>query len=327
MKQNRRKVGRVESMRPPTLVHSNGQLVDDYLPAIYFDSAMMVDYRLAWVGDYDHILNEKRSLGGLSLEGSQMRQTVSDRREITLEGMLNIRQRLLRGDCKAHPVSSMLTSLEVGEFVSRQKVRELLTEAFSAEFLIKRDNSRIIGDYVSHIFERFHWRKLDLGENTRKLIKDLRTQIEEAERILEKVQQTKNRKQSAGLKKRIEEVKKRIEELSRHRKVEREWEWCDYVFDEKLPRSIVYGLAGIYDGIPIAPILNFDLHYAECDSPLQLMAALQVGAADILHVLFAAHLGCAYFASLDCDFRRIRELIHELGLELLVSPQEVLTKL
>ena len=56
----------------------------------------------------------------------------------------------------------------------------------------------------------------------------------------------------------------------------------------------------------------------------QLLAYLQLGLADILHLCAAKHLGCAYFASLDTDFKRAKSILNEdFALRLLSTPEEL----
>ena len=57
------------------------------------------------------------------------------------------------------------------------------------------------------------------------------------------------------------------------------------------------------------------------------LAFLQLGLADIMHVLLANHLGCRYFASFDSDFRRAREFIEDTGMTVLASPEQLLAVL
>jgi hypothetical protein len=52
------------------------------------------------------------------------------------------------------------------------------------------------------------------------------------------------------------------------------------------------------------------------------LSYVQMGLADILHLLVAQHLGCHYFATLDGDYARNRELVsRKLGLEVLFKEE------
>lgn len=96
--------------------------------------------------------------------------------------------------------------------------------------------------------------------------------------------------------------------------------WLNHSF------SFSHGLAGIL----VAPIANFSWPPAQENdddsfADPYMLAYLQLGLADIIHVLLANHLGCRYFASFDSDFRRAREFIEETGMSVLTSPEEVLS--
>jgi len=44
-----------------------------------------------------------------------------------------------------------------------------------------------------------------------------------------------------------------------------------------------------------------------------------------MHILFAEHLGCQYFATFDNDFKRIKDItLEKANIETLLSPEEVL---
>jgi predicted nucleic acid-binding protein len=54
-------------------------------------------------------------------------------------------------------------------------------------------------------------------------------------------------------------------------------------------------------------------------------AYLQLGVADIVHILLAQHLGCEYIATFDSDFKRIKDIIMEkTGISVLLSPEEII---
>lgn len=81
---------------------------------------------------------------------------------------------------------------------------------------------------------------------------------------------------------------------------------------------------GLY-GVLLVDIVNFHFSMGRTWGEPSIYAYLQLGGADILHILLAQHLGCQYFASFDEDFRRVRDVLKsESQLELLSSPEEVL---
>lgn len=88
--------------------------------------------------------------------------------------------------------------------------------------------------------------------------------------------------------------------------------------------ACLHGLRGVL----VADVQNFAFRVHEAWDVAQLLAYLQVGMADIIHLLVAAHLGCSWFASFDSDFERCREHLRDgLGLTLVRTPEEILTTL
>lgn len=90
-----------------------------------------------------------------------------------------------------------------------------------------------------------------------------------------------------------------------------------------LDRSYIdqHGLLGLLQ----VDIRNFNFSIDKVWQEPSAYAYLQLGAADILHVLLAEHLGCKYLASFDSDFKRAKDIIkEEKGITILTSPQEIL---
>ena len=83
----------------------------------------------------------------------------------------------------------------------------------------------------------------------------------------------------------------------------------------------VHGLRGIH----VADIVGFRLGAGEAWGACAQLAYLQLGAADIVHVLFAHHLRCSYLAAFDSDFATARSVLeNQFDLKLLASPDELL---
>lgn len=77
-------------------------------------------------------------------------------------------------------------------------------------------------------------------------------------------------------------------------------------------------------GILVPDIVDFSFSM-EKTLALGIFAYLQMGAADIFHLLLAQHYGCSWVASFDTDFARCRHSIQDvLGLSLLTTPEEIL---
>ncbi len=81
---------------------------------------------------------------------------------------------------------------------------------------------------------------------------------------------------------------------------------------------------GLY-GLLQVDIVNFHLTVSKVWQEPSAYAYLQLGAADIMHILLAQHLGCQYIASFDTDFKRVKDIVsEETGISILTSPEEIL---
>lgn len=82
-----------------------------------------------------------------------------------------------------------------------------------------------------------------------------------------------------------------------------------------------HGLQGLLQ----VDIVNFHLLVNKIWEEPSAYAYLQLGVADIMHILLARHLGCQYIASFDSDFKRVKEIINEeTGLSVLSTAEEIL---
>ncbi len=82
--------------------------------------------------------------------------------------------------------------------------------------------------------------------------------------------------------------------------------------------------AGLKGLCPV-DIVNFNLGSQDVFSVPSYYTWLQLGAADILHVLFAEHLGCKYLASRDSDFERVKDRIeNETGIIVLTKYDQII---
>lgn len=82
------------------------------------------------------------------------------------------------------------------------------------------------------------------------------------------------------------------------------------------------GLCGLLQ----VDIVNFHLTINQAWGEPSAYAYLQLGIADIMHILLARHLGCKYIASFDSDFVRVKDIIYkETGIIVLTSPEEILS--
>jgi len=80
-----------------------------------------------------------------------------------------------------------------------------------------------------------------------------------------------------------------------------------------------------FSSVLVADVRGFDFTEEDAWDVSELLSYLQMGMADIVHLLVARHLGCKWVASFDSDFQRCRNHIRDgLGLELLSSPEDIL---
>jgi len=82
-----------------------------------------------------------------------------------------------------------------------------------------------------------------------------------------------------------------------------------------------HGLSGLLQ----VDIVNFHLTINKAWMEPSAYAYLQLGIADIMHILLAQHLGCKYIASFDSDFVRVKDIIQEeTGILVLTNPEKIL---
>ena len=78
-------------------------------------------------------------------------------------------------------------------------------------------------------------------------------------------------------------------------------------------------------GLLVVDIVNFNLTINKVWAEPSAYAYLQLGIGDIIHILFAQHLGCKYFAGFDSDFARVKNIISkETQMTVLTTPEEIL---
>jgi hypothetical protein len=317
------------------MVDATGLLIERWHPAVYLDTQMLIDFELAYLEYYD--LPESERTMPLSREAMAAREVFRNRRNRGLEGMINIRRRLMAGNTRVQLVSSPLADIEMGEFFTDAGMRELLIEAFGPRFLRGRDTHKIMGSYVGDLLRKFPPDRAELfraeePENLARSCAEALAKVREsismrrralAEPLGDDGQTKKLELQLTLAKLELEEMKL-TSQMERLRGDQRRWSWSGitYQFGDKVWDALTWS-AG-HGPVRIAPIVAFGIHACCSDGPLRLMSALQIGAADVLHVLFAHHLGCSYFASSDSDFERAEDLLKvDFGLTLLKDAKSV----
>jgi predicted nucleic acid-binding protein len=80
-----------------------------------------------------------------------------------------------------------------------------------------------------------------------------------------------------------------------------------------------------FKGLLLADIKGFNLSFSNAWMVPSAYSYLQLGLADIMHILIAEHLKCDYIASYDQDFKRAKSIIEEeTKLKVLTSASEIL---
>jgi hypothetical protein len=255
---------------------SNGKLQKRFLPAIYFDTSVIIDY---WLTEGMELPPEAFNGRGDWAEISHgpvatvMRDLLkSDKR---INKVVEIRKKAMFDDIKVTPVTSHVSLWELQEWNAEAGFKQLGAEISGAIFLQKKGKKEI-GDYLKTTY--MQW--LEEGDE-------------------------KHHDQKTGT--------SGLQLLSNAT-------WINDSF------AGAHGLRGII----VAETLNFcwppkkSRNRRPFPNP-EVFAYLQIGIADIFHILLAHHLGCQYFASFDSDFRRCQEFIEEVGMSLLSSPEEILS--
>lgn len=255
-------------MRKDAILTSTGRLRKKFLPAVYFDTSVVIDY---WM-----------------TEGMEMPETEMDRfmrknelshlqvvrnilaSEVRFNKMVEIRKKLLFEKNRIIPVVSPLSLLELMEWQAEAAFKQIASEAAGMVFIQKKSKKQI-GEYLK---EGLRLRDAEIREL-----------------------EGKARDRSTGLEILMSET------------------WINRSFLE------CHGIQGLLQ----VDIVNFHLLINQVWEEPSVYAYLQLGIADILHILLAKHLGCQYIASFDEDFRRVKDIIREeTRMVVLTSPEEIL---
>jgi len=249
-------------------VTSSGRLRKSFLPAIYFDTSVVIDY---WMTEGME-LEPDEVVRLMKRNESPHLQVVRDilRSEIRIDKVSEIRKKLFFGEPTLTPVVSPLSLLELMEWEAEAAFKQIASEASGMTF-VQRKSKKQIGDYLKQAMEL---RKEEVKE-----------------------QEGKKRDRSTGLEILMSET------------------WLNRSFLE------CNGLRGLLQ----VDIVNFRLPIDKAWQEPFAYAYLQLGIADILHILLAQHLGCQYFASFDSDFERAKDIIfEETGISVLTKPEAIL---
>lgn len=246
-----------------------GKLQQKYLPAVYFDTSVVIDY---WLTEGMEINNDEVSEIIKSGENSYLKLIRdilhSDNRIIKVA---EIRKKIFHDyeNLKTTPVISPITFLELMEWYAESGFKQLASEAVGTIFVQKMGKKQL-GDYL------------------KKLLKMRDSEVKE---------QKKKKSSTTDLEILMQST------------------W--------LPGSFAagHGLSGLL----AVDIITFNMPVIKAwDEPFA-YAYLQLGVADIIHILLAQHLGCQYLASFDNDFGRVEDIVKEVtGIIILKTPEDIL---
>ena len=252
-----------------SILTRTGKLKKRFLPAVYFDSSVLIDY---WKTE------------GMELNESETDKTLIDNEpylrvvrnilhsENRINNMVKIRKKLIFDIVKVVPVISPISLLELMEWKAEATFKQIASEASGTKFIQKKSKKEI-GNYLKKI--------LEMRRNEIKKQKEKKMESSQST-VLEKL-----------------------------------------LYSMLPERSFlnVHGLQGILQ----ADIVNFRLTIDKVWKEPSVYGFLQLGVADIMHIMFAQHLGCKYIASFDSDFKRVKNIIsEETGMEVLTRVEEII---
>ncbi|MDA3780281.1 MAG: hypothetical protein PF487_08730 [Bacteroidales bacterium] len=109
----------------------------------------------------------------------------------------------------------------------------------------------------------------------------------------------------------------------------------NFDFRGNTPESTILGWARLdpylvendcFIGLELVDIKGLNISFADVWNKFSLFSILQIGLADILHLIVAIKFGCKYFLTLDSDFRAVKEIMLEYkdkDIEMIVGVDEI----
>lgn len=245
-----------------------GKLRKKFLPAVYFDSSVVIDYWMTDEMEYSQAETGERVTDNQRPDLVVVRKVLQS--DVRINKVLKIREKLLSGECRVTPIVSPLVLLEFMEWHAEAWFKQFASEAVGA-INISKKSKKDIGKYLGKVLQ------LKIEESAR----------QEGETIIE----------DKGL---------------------------EILWDNLLPMITHESFHGL-EGLLEVEVVNFSLSVNKLWKEPIACAFLQLGAADIMHILLAQHLGCQYLAGFDEDFKRAKDIVQkETGILVLTSPDEIL---
>jgi hypothetical protein len=129
-----------------------GRLKAKYLPAIYFDSSVLIDYWMAEGLETDWIEDPIEKITSENYTKSLMVVRELLKADKKLQKVVEIRKKLIFGLSKLSAVISPLALLELMEWKAEASFREYAGDAAGVH-IIKRKGKKEIGDYLKKLLE------------------------------------------------------------------------------------------------------------------------------------------------------------------------------
>lgn len=134
------------------ILTKTGRLQERFLPAVYFDSSVLIDYWMTegWEVELPEGTIERMMVEHESKDLKIVREVLkSDKR---IEKMIEIRKKLLFEEVKVTAIISPLSLLELMEWNAEAAFKQTAAEA-SGALAIQRKSKKEIGDYLKRLLE------------------------------------------------------------------------------------------------------------------------------------------------------------------------------
>lgn len=144
------------------ILTETGKLQKKFLPAVYFDSSVVIDYWMTEGMECPESEAQKRIRSGELLYLKVVRDILRSERRVN--EVVEIRKKLVLGEPKATPVVSPICLIELMEWQAEAGFKQVASEASGAMF-IQRKSKKEIGDYLKKSLEM---RKDEIKKQTEK---------------------------------------------------------------------------------------------------------------------------------------------------------------
>ncbi len=255
-------------MKEPSVTRS-GKLRKKYLPALYFDTSLLIEYWLT-----EGMERPPNELDLLFKKNENplypvVRELVES--DAQLAGVVGVRRKVLSGELKTTPVVGSPALVELMEWHADSTFRQVIADSSSVVFL-REKNRREVGGLLRRVLDR---RRKEIADTKMNNV----------------------RSGNSGTEAFIDET----------------WLDSSYAFS--------HGLRGLVQ----ADLVGFRLPVNRTWGYPSLYAYLQLSLRDILHLLFALHMGCRFFGSFNPEYERVKDIMfEEHGMTLLSNPAEIL---